>query len=96
MLFLSLFASIFLCNSYIRKINGYVDLADKPNMLVFVSTLDVSHRKTRKIFYETKRFGVKAGNTRTDSAIQDKVAERIRLNDLAKSFLFYLINSKVI
>lgn len=29
---------------------------------------------------------MKAGNTRTDSAIQDKVAERIRLNDLAKSF----------
>ena len=39
---------------------------------------------------------METGNTRTDSAIQDKVAERIRLNDLAKSFfLFYLINSKV-
>ena len=39
---------------------------------------------------------MEAGNTRTDSAIQDKVAERIRLNDLANSFLFYLSNSKVI
>ena len=29
---------------------------------------------------------METGNTRTDSAIQDKVAERIRLNDLAKSF----------
>lgn len=29
---------------------------------------------------------MKAGNTRTDSAIQDKLAERIRLNDLATSF----------
>ena len=40
---------------------------------------------------------METGNTRTDSAIQDKVAERIRLNDLAKSFFFffYLINSKV-
>ena len=39
---------------------------------------------------------MEAGNTRTDSAIQDEVAERIRLNVLANSFLFYLINSKVI
>ena len=35
---------------------------------------------------------MKAGNTRTDSAIQDKVAERIRLNDLAKSFFILFIS----
>lgn len=35
---------------------------------------------------------METGNTRTDSAIQDKVAERIRLNDLAKSFFFILFN----
>ena len=34
---------------------------------------------------------MKAGNTRTDSAIQDKVAEGILLNDLAESF-FILFN----
>ena len=61
-------------------------------MLVTVPTLDVSHRKRRKIFYETKRFGVETGNTCTDSAIQDKVAERIRLNDLAKSYFILFIS----
>ena len=29
---------------------------------------------------------METGNTSTDSAIQDKVAERIRLSELAKSF----------
>ena len=33
---------------------------------------------------------METGNTGTDSAIQDKVAERIRLNDLAK-FCFNFI-----
>ena len=35
---------------------------------------------------------METGTTRTDSAIQDKVAERIRLNDLAKSFFKILFN----
>lgn len=33
---------------------------------------------------------METGNTCTDSAIQDKVAERIRLNDLANFFLNFI------